>query len=157
MIDNKNHLLLKKQKLVHKKNRKNIFNQKQISSKFLFNRIHVAKIAPEQPLPEPSHSPALRFDSTGHLLPYSILGTVNEYAAELSDIEVAEISSITKDNKKDTEDVPEIGTYNKKLKRPSGSPDGGARSLHNWKFRMDERRQVMKNMSSKRENSFRKK
>jgi hypothetical protein len=52
-------------------------------------------------------------------------------------------------DKKHAEDIPEIGTYDKKTKRPTGSPDGGARSLHNWKFRMDERRQVMKNMSSK--------
>ncbi len=47
------------------------------------------------------------------------------------------------------EDIPEIGTYNKHSKRSTGSPDGGGRSLHNWKFRMDERRQIMKNMSSK--------
>ncbi|CAF4708150.1 unnamed protein product, partial [Rotaria sp. Silwood2] len=40
-------------------------------------------------------------------------------------------------------------TYDKKNKQRTSSPDGGGRSLQNWKFRMDERRQVMKNMSSK--------
>jgi hypothetical protein len=47
-----------------------------------------------------------------------------------------------------------MGTYDKKTKRTTGTPDGGARSLHNWKFRMDERRQVMKNMSSKFSSNF---
>lgn len=129
------------------------------------NRIHVAKIAPKQPVQEQLISAGLRFDPTGHLLPYSILGSVNEYTAELSEIEAAEVSlkkqaliklsifsqiSSTNKDKKDDEDVPEIGTYDQKAKRPTGSPDGGGRSLQNWKFRMDERRQVMKNMSSKK-------
>lgn len=51
--------------------------------------------------------------------------------------------------KKTLEDIPETGTYPKKSRRSTGSPDGGGRSLNNWKFRMDERRQVMKTMSSK--------
>jgi hypothetical protein len=54
-------------------------------------RIHVAKIAPEQPVQEQLISAGLRFDSGGHLLPYSILGSVNDYAAELSDMEAAEV------------------------------------------------------------------
>ncbi len=58
----------------------------------LNNRIQVAKIAPEQPVQEQLLSSGLRFDSSGHLLPYSILGSVNEYAAELSELEAAEVS-----------------------------------------------------------------
>jgi hypothetical protein len=90
MINHKNHLLSKKLKLVHKKNRKCTSN---ISS-FLcpINRVQVAKIAPDQPVQEQLISSGLRFDSSGHLLPYSILGSVNEYAAELSEIEAAEVS-----------------------------------------------------------------
>ena len=55
----------------------------------------------------------------------------------------------TDKNKKSIEDVPEMTPYHKKNKRPTGSPDGGGRSLNNWKFRMDERRQVMNTMSSR--------
>jgi hypothetical protein len=80
--------LLKKLKLVHKNNRK-YFQLDFIF--YIFNRIQVAKIAPEQPVQEQLISSGLRFDTTGHLLPYSILGSVNEYAAELSEIEAAEV------------------------------------------------------------------
>ncbi len=58
---------------------------------YIFNRIQVAKIAPEQPVQEQLISSGLRFDSSGHLLPYSILGSVNEYAAELPEIDAVEV------------------------------------------------------------------
>ncbi|CAF4672276.1 unnamed protein product [Rotaria socialis] len=105
--------------------------------------IQVAKIAPQQPVQEQLISAGIRFDPVGSLLPYSILGTVNDYVAELSDLEAAELCATSRD-KQTPEDIPEVGQYNKKR---VGSPDGGGRSLENWKFRMDERRQVMKNMS----------
>ncbi|CAF3553927.1 unnamed protein product [Rotaria sp. Silwood1] len=108
--------------------------------------IQVAKIAPQQPVQEQLISSGIRFDSSGNLLPYSILGTVNDYVTELPDVEAAELCTTDKD-KKTAEDIPEVGTYDKKSKRRTGSPDGGGRSLQNWKFRMDERQQVMKNMS----------
>lgn len=54
-------------------------------------RVQVAKIVPDQPVQEQLISAGLRFDSGGHLLPYSILGSVNDYAGELSDIEAAEV------------------------------------------------------------------
>ncbi|CAF2814506.1 unnamed protein product [Rotaria sp. Silwood2] len=110
--------------------------------------IQVAKIAPQQPVQEQLISSGIRFDSSGNLLPYSILGTVNDYVGELPDAEAAELCTMGKD-KKTAEDIPEVGTYDKKNKQRTSSPDGGGRSLQNWKFRMDERRQVMKNMSSK--------
>ncbi|CAF3908587.1 unnamed protein product [Rotaria magnacalcarata] len=105
--------------------------------------IQVAKIAPQQPVQEQLISAGVRFDPAGSLLPYSILGTVNDYVAELPDLEAAELCATSRD-KKTPEDIPEVGQYDKKR---VGSPDGGGRSLENWKFRMDERRQVMKNMS----------
>ncbi|CAF4556881.1 unnamed protein product [Rotaria sp. Silwood2] len=108
--------------------------------------IQVAKIAPQQPVQEQLISSGIRFDSSGNLLPYSILGTVNDYVGELPDAEAAELCTMGKD-KKTAEDIPEVGTYDKKNKQRTSSPDGGGRSLQNWKFRMDERRQVMKNMS----------
>ncbi|CAF3761289.1 unnamed protein product [Rotaria sordida] len=108
--------------------------------------IQVAKIAPQQPVQEQLISSGIRFDSSGNVLSYSILGTINDYVTELPDIEAAELCT-TGNDKKTAEDIPEIGTYDKKTKQRTGSPDGGTRALKNWKFRMDERRQVMKNMS----------
>ncbi|CAF1082594.1 unnamed protein product [Rotaria sordida] len=108
--------------------------------------IQVAKIAPQQPVQEQLISSGIRFDSSGNVLSYSILGTINDYVTELPDIEAAELCT-TGNDKKTAEDIPEIGTYDKKTKQGTGSPDGGTRALKNWKFRMDERRQVMKNMS----------
>ncbi|CAF0839298.1 unnamed protein product [Adineta steineri] len=108
--------------------------------------IQVAKITLNQPVQDQLLSAGLRFDTSGKLLPYSILGSLNEYTAELSELDAAGLSS-TNTNKENIEDVPDLATYNKKPKRPTGSPDGGARSLNNWKYRMDERRQVMQTMS----------
>jgi len=162
----KNLLLLNELKLVHKKNRTEkceLVFLFLLTKKFIY-RIHVAKIAPEQPVQEQLISAGLRFDGTGHLLPYSILGTVNDYVSELSEIEATQVESFfftnlntkkksfqlssTNNDRKTPEDIPELKTYEKRAKRPTGSPDGGGRSLQNWKFRMDERRQVMKTMSS---------
>lgn len=56
------------------------------------NRIQVAKIAPQQPVQEQLISSGIRFDTTGGLLPYSILGTANDYVAELPDNESFEVS-----------------------------------------------------------------
>ncbi|CAF4556288.1 unnamed protein product, partial [Rotaria magnacalcarata] len=63
----------------------------------------------------------VRFDPAGSLLPYSILGTVNDYVAELPDLEAAELCATSRD-KKTPEDIPEVGQYDKKR---VGSPDGG--------------------------------
>lgn len=56
------------------------------------HRVQVAKIAPQQPVQEQLLSRGLRFDSSGSLLPYSILGTVNDYLSELPDSEATEVS-----------------------------------------------------------------
>ena len=56
------------------------------------HRVHVAKIAPDQPVQEQLISAGLRFDPNGRFLPYSILGSVNDYASELSEIEAAEVN-----------------------------------------------------------------
>lgn len=66
-----------------------------MNNEFLFSSVQVAKIAPNQPVHDHLMSTGLRFDTSGHLLPYSILGTVNDYAAELSDIEATEVKSKT--------------------------------------------------------------
>jgi hypothetical protein len=47
-----------------------------------------------------------------------------------------------------------VKTYSKEKQTRTGSPDGGGRSLDNWQFRMNERKQVMKTMSSKFEDFF---
>jgi hypothetical protein len=98
-INKKKHLLLKKLKQVHKNNRKYV-NTILYLRKTSNNRIQVAKIAPEQPVQEQLISSGLRFDSSGHLLPYSILGSVNEYASELSEIEAVEVSLKNKNSLK---------------------------------------------------------
>ncbi|CAF1052169.1 unnamed protein product [Adineta ricciae] len=143
------------EKLHRDKSGKNTINDEDQQKSFIVKKtktgpkkqpVQVAKIATGQPVQDQLISSGLRFDLTGKLLPYSILGSVNEYVAELSEQEATELGS-TNSAKKTLEDVPEIGRYPKKSRRSTGSPDGGARSLNNWKFRMDERRQVMKTMS----------
>ncbi len=58
----------------------------------------MAKIAPHQPVHDHLISTGLRFDPSGHLLPYSILGTVNDYAAELSETEASEVNERRNEN-----------------------------------------------------------
>ena len=68
-------------------------DQRTISNSLISYRVQVAKIAPGQPVQDQLISSGLRFDLTGKLLPYSILGSVNEYVAELSEQEASEVSN----------------------------------------------------------------
>lgn len=106
-------------------------------------RIQVAKIAANEPVQDQMISPEHRFDGSFPLFSYNILGSINEYAAERSEIEPEQIQRLENGNET-SDDVPQLTNFRKKSRI-----DGGARSLDQWRYRMQERQQVMKNMSSK--------
>lgn len=118
-------------------------------------RIQVAKLAPERPVKpvDTSENLGIRFDRDGNCIPYSILGTVEEYLQEsVTNGKPIDLNYGPADSDKPSADLYLEETnsnvsLNKKFK-PNLNGDLGENALNNWSEKMNERKYTQDHISS---------